>query len=307
MNLGKTLLIVNPTAKSGEGETAARTAEELLRKQLPDGPDVVRTSAAGHGRQLAAQLAERYQTVVALGGDGIAHEVVNGLMELDAAARPVFGLIPVGSGNDYARSLGVSFKVPQAVRQLLDYEARLTDLGMVNGEYFMETLSFGLDAAIALGTMERRKKDGKSGTLLYFEEGIHQFLHHLDFYPYELSTVDEGGAMSLRQGGSAILVAVQLGPTYGGGFMICPKARLDDGLLDVCVANGPISALRAIKVFLSAKGGHHVGHPAITLSRAQEAVLRFEGTPQCQIDGEAFSAPEYRIRVVPNALRVIRS
>ena len=307
MNLGKTLLIVNPTAKSGEGETAARTAEELLRTQLLDGPDVVRTSAAGHGRQLAEQLGGRYQTVVALGGDGIAHEVACGLMGLDAAQRPAFGLIPVGSGNDYARSLGMSFKVPQAVQQLLGYQAQLTDLGMVNGEYFLETLSFGLDAAIALGTMERRKKDGKSGTRLYLEEGIHQFVHHLDFHPYEMSSLDEKGEMSLRQGGSAILIAVQVGPTYGGGFMVCPKARLDDGLLDVCVANGPISVLRAIKVFLSAKGGHHVGHPAIKLSRVQEVVVRFERTPPCQIDGEPFSAPEYRIRVVPQALRVIRA
>lgn len=307
MNLGKTLLIANPAAKSGEGEAAARTAEELLRAQLEDGPDVVRTSAAGHGSQLARQLGSRYQTVVALGGDGVVHEVVNGLMALEAAERPALGVIPVGSGNDYARSLGVSFKVPEAVAQLCRYHPKLTDLGVVNGRYFAETLSFGLDAAIALGTMERRRGSGKSGTRLYFEEGIHQFMHHLDFYPYELSAVDASGEMVLRQGGKAVLLAVQVGPTYGAGFEVCPKASLDDGLLDICVANGPIGMLRAIKLFISAKNGGHVSHPAIKLKQVSELIVRFEGTPQCQIDGEPFTADEYRIRCLPGALQVIRS
>ena len=307
MNLGKTLLIANPAAKSGEGEAAARTAEELLRAQLEDGPDVVRTSAAGHGSQLARQLGSRYQTVVALGGDGVVHEVVNGLMALEAAERPALGVIPVGSGNAYARSLGVSFKVPEAVAQLCRYQPKLTDLGVVNGRYFAETLSFGLDAAIALGTMERRRGSGKSGTRLYFEEGIHQFMHHLDFYPYELSAVDASGEMVLRQGGKAVLLAVQVGPTYGAGFEVCPKASLDDGLLDVCVANGPIGMLCAIKLFISAKNGGHVSHPAIRLKQVSELIVRFEGTPQCQIDGEPFTADEYRIRCLPGALQVIRS
>lgn len=307
MDLGKTLLIVNPTAQSGEGEHAARAAEKLLRATLVDGPDVVRTSAAGHGSELAATLGARYQTVVALGGDGVIHEVVGGLMQLDAPQRPALGVIPVGSGNDYARSLGVSSKVPQAVEQLCSYPAQLTDLGVVNGQYFMETLSFGLDAAIALGTMERRKKSGKSGTMLYLEEGIHQFLNHLDTYPFECSAVEADGTMNLRQSGNAILFAVQVGPTYGGGFNICPEAALDDGLLDICIAHGPVGVLRALKVFLSAKDGHHVNHPAIELRRVQELVVRFEGMPPCQIDGEPLCADEYRIRVVPQALRVIRS
>ena len=267
----------------------------------------MRTSAAGHGSQLARQLGSRYQTVVALGGDGVVHEVVNGLMALEAAERPALGVIPVGSGNDYARSLGVSFKVPEAVAQLCRYQPKLTDLGVVNGRYFAETLSFGLDAAIALGTMERRRGSGKSGTRLYFEEGIHQFMHHLDFYPYELSAVDASGEMVLRQGGKAVLLAVQVGPTYGAGFEVCPKASLDDGLLDVCVANGPIGMLCAIKLFISAKNGGHVSHPAIRLKQVSELIVRFEGTPQCQIDGEPFTADEYRIRCLPGALQVIRS
>lgn len=307
MNLGTTLLIVNPTAQSGAGETAARTAELLLGERLGGGPDVVRTTAPGHGRELARQLGSRYQTVVALGGDGLVHEVVNGLMELEACERPVLGVIPVGSGNDYARSLSVSFKVPEAVEQLCSYQPKLTDLGMVNGRCFAETLSFGLDAAIALGTMERRKGSGKSGTRLYFEEGIHQFTHHLDFYPYELSAVDASGEMELRQSGRAVLLAVQVGPTYGAGFAVCPKASLDDGLLDVCVANGPIGMLRAIRLFISAKNGGHVKHPAIKLKQVSELIVRFEGTPQCQIDGEPFTADEYRIRCLPGALRVIRA
>ncbi len=72
----------------------------------------------------------------------------------------MLGVIPVGSGNDYAATLGMSGKVDRAVRQILDGEAGLVDVGCVNGSYFVETLSFGFDAAIALDTVERRKKTG---------------------------------------------------------------------------------------------------------------------------------------------------
>lgn len=236
---GSILLIANPAAQNGNGAAAAQRAVGLLRAQLgEDAVVLARTAGPRHASEIA-ERAEGCSTVIALGGDGVIHEVAGGLMRRPAARRPALGVIPVGSGNDYARTLGVSTKVDEACAQLLGAEARLADVGRVNGHWFVETLSFGLDAAIALDTMERRVRTGRTGTVLYMESGIDQLLHHLDLRRYRVS-FDGGETVEAE----SVTFAVQIGPYYGGGFKICPDARIDDGLLDVCVAHPP-SAQRA--------------------------------------------------------------
>ena len=154
------LLIANPAAQRGNGKEAADTASRMLSEWLSvdtGSLECVFTERPRHAIELAAAAStDRYDVVVALGGDGVVHEVANGLMQLPAEKRPTFGLIPVGSGNDYARTLGISEKLTEALGQLVAGARRIHDVGVCNGEYFVETLSFGLDAAIALDTVERR-------------------------------------------------------------------------------------------------------------------------------------------------------
>ncbi len=299
------LVIVNPAAQSGAGELAATQAEALIRKACGQGPDVVRTRHAGHGGELAASMGAGYDLVVALGGDGIIHEVVGGLMQLPAAKRPALGVIPVGSGNDYARTLKMSTKVDAAVAQILEGRSVAADLGCCNGEYFTQTISFGLDAAIALGTVERRKKTGRHGTMLYLQEGIDQLFNHLDTYDYTLEILDGPAQDVGRYSGRDILIAVQNGVTYGGGFAICPAASIQDGMLDICIAHGPVNPLFATTVFLSAKNGHHTGFKLIEQHRASRLRLEFDCRPPCQIDGEPHIADSYDICVEHAALQVI--
>ena len=179
MNIGSALLIANPAAQRGNGARAAEIARDLLRDWLGDeNVGFALTERPGHAAEIAASAPkDRYAAVIALGGDVLAHEVVNGLVRLPRADRPAFGLVPVGSGNDYARTIGMSESVPDAIVQFLDAEMRALDLGCCNGEFFTETLSFGLDAAIALDTVERRKHTNKTEAALYFESGIDQLLH----------------------------------------------------------------------------------------------------------------------------------
>ena len=277
--LGKTLLIANPAAQNGNGAAAAERAAALLGDALGDGAlDVASTRGPGEAVRLAAG-AGAYDTVLALGGDGVIHEAANGLMRLPAGERPTFGIVPVGSGNDYARTLGMSARsVGAAVAQLLAARARPADVGRCNGEFFVETLSFGVDAAIALDTVERRARTGRTGTALYLASGMDQLLHHLDCHRYT---------------------------AYGGGFRICPDARIDDGLLDVCIAHPPFGVARAVFVFLLAKGGRHTGFRQIELRRARTLSVRFDAPPPVQIDGEPLEAAEYAIDVVPRALGVL--
>ena len=297
---GSILLIANPAAQNGNGAAAAQRAVGLLRAQLgEDAVVLARTAGPRHASEIA-ERAEGCSTVIALGGDGVIHEVAGGLMRRPAARRPALGVIPVGSGNDYARTLGVSTKVDEACAQLLGAEARPVDVGRVNGHWFVETLSFGVDAAIALDTVERRARTGRTGTALYLASGMDQLLHHLDCHRY---TASFDGGEPVR--GASFTFAVQVGPTYGGGFRICPDARIDDGLLDVCIAHPPFGIARAVFVFLLAKGGRHTGFRQIELRRARTLSVRFDAPPPVQIDGEPLEASEYAIDVVPRALDVL--
>ena len=281
----KILLIANPASRHGEGIVDAARVEALLHERADAELTVLMTQRRGHAEELAA-AAGGFDLVVVVGGDGAAHEVANGLMRIPREGRPAMGVVPAGSGNDYALSLGMSRSLEEAARQLVSAPRRWADLGVCNGRHFIETLSFGLDAAIALDTIERRKRTGAAGVTLYMQSGFDQLRNHLAYQ-------------------RVVLCAVQVGPTYGGGFRICPDARFDDGMLDVCVAHAPVSALKAGFVFLCAKGGRHRRFREIESLRAREIRLRFGFAPPAQIDGEPLDAVEYAVSIEPAALRVV--
>ena len=299
---GNVLIIANPAAQRGNGAHAAQMAFELLCDRIgSDKVALALTQRPLHAVELAAQATrEKQYAVIALGGDGVVHEVVNGLMTIEHGQRPRFGVVPVGSGNDYARTLGISESVPDALAQLLDARERAVDIGCCNGEYFAETLSFGLDAAIALDTVQRRKRTGEQGTILYLKSGLDQLLHHLDTFSFE-AVLDD----STRFADAVHLLTVQIGQTYGGGFRICPEADPADGLFDICYASAPMNVPVATFKFLSAKNAHHTKFKGIHFLRTSALKLAFDRRPPCQIDGEELIADSFSISICPSALTVL--
>lgn len=298
---GKTLFIANPAAQRGNGLEASRIVYDLLVEWLGEGNvDLQLTEHPKHAIQIAEVARGAYATVIVLGGDGIIHEAVNGLMRIPAQERPRFGLVPVGSGNDYARTVGMSESLPEAVVQLVDAGEVALDIGLCNGEYFTETLSFGLDAAIALDTVERRKRTGEQGTILYLKSGLDQLLHHLDTFTFK-AVLDGERHLSAP----IHMFTVQIGQTYGGGFRICPEADPTDGIFDLCYAAAPMSVPEATFKFLRAKDAHHTKFKNIFFERASSIELSFDKRPPCQIDGEAHIADSYSISIEKQALRVL--
>lgn len=273
--LGRTLVIANPAAQLGRGYDAALRAERLLRERegACTAVDVVFTNAAGDARGFAAGSVG-YDTIVCVGGDGTIYEVGNGLVSLERAKRPRLGVVPMGSGNDYARTLGMAFSVDEAVAQLC--------------------------AGIALDTQERRLRTGTTGLRLYAASCVDQLLHHKRDYGFTLRV--DGGA---PERGTLILMAVQIGPSYGSGFKVCPEARLDDGLLDVCIAHAPIGTLKGSFIFLRAKNGHHERFEGIDIRTARSLELSFDQAPPVQIDGERYQADTYSLGILAGALGVI--
>ena len=313
---GKTLVIANPAAQSGRGREGAIEVERALKTgEAPVVSWEIRlTTRRGEATEIAAQASE-YDTVLVLGGDGVIHEAVNGLMRLDESARPLLGVLPLGSGNDFARTLGVASrtKPADALRELAGCGTERTfDLGFVSsdaepaGTWFMQTLSFGLDAAIALGSMETRKGSGTHGTRLFGALGLDVFAHNRDPFPYTATLWERGGSEPVKLAGEEVVFAVQVGPTYGGGFRICPQASPTDGLLDLCRSLRVPSVPHTLALFARARLGLHAESPVLefrTVSRMELAFVQQE--PPCQADGEALHGMRYEIKSVSRALRVI--
>lgn len=300
-SMGKTLAIVNPAARNGDGARGAAFLRYAAGSAVApfEGIQIETTREAGHATALAAQ-ASNFDCVLAVGGDGVVHETLAGLMRIPREKRPAFALIPCGNGNDYARTLGMSFVMEEALTQLSSAQRISADVGVCNGEYFAETLSFGLDAAIALGTYERRRRTGREGTRLFVEEGANQLVFHRD--AYDFTAIADGGT---SKQGSMHLFAVQVGPTYGGGFRVCPNADATDGKLDCCVAKAPLGILKAAYLFARAKDGKHVGHTgSFDFFDAKSLTLEFDREPPAQIDGEPIHGTKFDIAVLPGALDV---
>lgn len=333
-NLGKTLIIANPQAQSGAAAQAAARLQRFLELYIHERAfDVAYTQAPRHACQIAAR-AVGYQTVLALGGDGVIHEVANGLMRIDASRRPALGVVPVGSGNDFARTIGLTdcsgsdfshllASRPHAVDVMrVDWQREDTARGpaaqntsaqgmarplgnaqaATGTEYVIETFSMGLDAAIGLGTHDLRYSTGLTGTALYTASGLRAFGR--DYRCFDsLVAFDGEPEKPLR----TITFAVQNGPTYGSGFQICPDADPADGLLDVCYAQGPAPRAIALPVFLSAKNGRHVHSKHIHMRRARKVSFTFaEANYPIQVDGERLEATRLTIEVAPAALTVLK-
>lgn len=313
--LGRTLIIVNPAAQSGAARKVGERLQRFLNMYLhgQDRFELVYTEAPRHAIELASKAAE-FESVLAVGGDGIVHEVANGLMRIDRGDRPALGVVPVGSGNDFAKTLGIPEVLSDTdLVSILACRRATFDVGRVEFapaqghtserrvEYFVETLSFGLDAAIGLGTYALRASTGLRGAPLYTLSGLETFGARYRDYPATVS-IDGGEQQRLR----TLIFAVQLGPTYGSGYRICPDADPADGLFDVCYATGPVPRIIALPLFLSAKNGHHLKSKHITSRRARVIDLAFDAADYpIQADGERICATRATVTCMPAELDVL--
>lgn len=169
-------------------------------------------------------------------------------------------------------------------------------------EYFVQTLSFGLDAAVAIGTVDLRATVALTGAPLYLMSGAGVFLRSFKSYPVRVS-IDGGAAQELR----TFLMAIQLGPTYGSGFLICPEADPADGRFDLCYASGKATRAHALALLLRAKNGHHLSSPLIHTATARHLELAFERDDYpIQADGERIRARSMTVELLPGELTVLR-
>lgn len=295
MSNRKALVIINPAARHGETEALVPVVEKLLAS-LPH--DTIITNGSGHATAASAGAAG-YDSVIAVGGDGTVHEVLNGLMAISAEHRPALGVLPTGSGNDTRRTLGVPTDLALAALAVGSGERRRFDVGVCNGIYFNNSFAAGLDAKVTAKAVEYKVTKGRDGLWLYLTALMHVLLHDLD--SFDLTVAFDGQE---PQPHDTLIVAVTNGPTYGGGFFITPDAVPDDGLFDVCMID-PLGLPEALMRLPFVIAGKHTGMKPVHMSRHRSLSIRSDIPLPAQIDGEVLLDTRYEISMLPDAIECL--
>lgn len=291
----KTLLIVNPVAKHGETSKLLPAIERLLASL---DHDTVVTEHPGHAAQIARE-AQGYSNVVACGGDGTVHEVLNGLMSHSSETRPALGVLPTGSGNDTRRTLGISEDLTEAALALATGERRRFDVGVCNGIFFNNSFAAGLDAKVTAKAVEYKVTTGRSGLWLYLTALLHVLFNDLASFPMRISF--DGGPAEEHD---TLIIAITHGPTYGGGFFITPDAVPDDALFDVCMID-PLSLPQALMRLPFVILGKHTNMKVVHMSRHESVTIECDSALPAQIDGEVLLESRYEVSMLPGAIECI--
>ncbi|HET8586648.1 MAG TPA: diacylglycerol kinase family protein [Candidatus Limnocylindria bacterium] len=298
----QTVIILNPAANAGRASALRPWLAAALREL---GARLVVTSAAGEAEQVAAAAAaDGWPRVVAVGGDGTVQEAINGIMAGPSARRPVLGVLAAGSGNDLARSL----RLPRARHEALAVAVNGDPIAIDVAEaadasgrrrHFASAGGTGFDAQVAhaMARPRGRWQRGRVGYLLSTLAELRRYRNARLSLRWE-----DGTAGSVEAELRALMVAFANGAYYGGGMRIAPEARLDDGLLDLCIV-GDITRREAVRQLPGLYRGAHVTHPAVRMARAGR--LEIDGEPSAvHLDGEPFGQLPLRVTVRPRALGV---
>ena len=283
-------LLVNPTSGKGRGARLCEPVAGRLRGHGYDVDIVVGRDADEAFDQIRNRVAKGVDALVAVGGDGL----VNMALQVVAGTATPLGIVPAGTGNDIARSLGLPLDEPvTAVDLLATAEPRAVDVGRALGRWFGGVLSSGFDSMVNERANRMRWPRGRSRYNIAIAAELRTFRP----VPFVLELDGE------RWETEAMLVAVGNGVSYGGGMKVCPGASMDDGLFDVTVL-GPISKLEFVRVFPQVYSGAHVNHPAVTVRRAKYVSLAAAGVT-AYADGERVALLPVTCDVVPGALHVL--
>jgi len=283
-------LLVNPTAGRGRGARAGRevagrlhdaghAVRQLIGRDVSESQDMAREA-----------VARGTDALVVVGGDGMVHL---GLQAVGGTEVP-FGVVPAGSGNDFARAIGVPLRDTAAAASIVVTGAeRRVDLGRMGDQWFAGVVAAGFDARVNDRANRMRWPRGRMryNAAMLVELGVFQpvpYLLDLDGDVWETS---------------AMLVTIGNIPSYGGGMRVTPGAILDDGLLDIMIVK-PLSKARFLTVFPRVYTGSHVDLPFVEIRRAKQARIDAPGIT-AYADGERLGPLPQTFEAVPAALRVL--
>lgn len=303
----KVKLILNPMADLGR---AWQTADDLrpIAQEFKGELSWSGTVYPTHAIELAKQAAEEgCDIVIALGGDGTIHEVMNGLMQIPENKRPMMGVVPIGSGNDFAYSMGIVEKPAQALANALKGEnIQTVDIGLITDEYgrteyFANTLGIGFDAVV---TIRSHKLPIVKGFLMYLTAVIQTIL--LNHNPAKMQIETE----TKKWGQDVLMLTLCNGPREGGGFMLSPNSKNNDGKMEFLTVTklSRATMFRLVPEFLN---GTHMRFKQVQMGEFKTLTLNSDLPLYIHADGEIYTSfgsnlCKASIRVLPQALKVVK-
>jgi diacylglycerol kinase (ATP) len=283
-------VIANPTAGRGTG---ARVLPDL-RIALSSRTEIVsrETTAPGDEQNIAGQALDAgAQLIVSVGGDGTCTKVASVILHRRSTCA--LAVFPAGTGNDFAKTLGVQRSSLPKFASLLDQIPHKIDVGRADGHYFLNSCGFGFDAAVLDASTKVRRLTGNA---IYIYAALKQL--------FTYGGVDV--AVGNKELSRMLMVTVSNGQWLGGAFHIAPSASAIDGKLDVAMIRDSGVVERAL-LFLSATRGTHVTRSSVMQMQLPKVTLNFSSPPAMEIDGELRYAKSSTVIVecIPRALSVI--
>ena len=289
-------VIINPAAGRGRREGRIAGLRELLDRAIPDRREIFTTGPGQEAALVDQALAEGCDTIVAIGGDGTWSLVADRI--LGSGRHDVrLGLLPAGTGNDFGKSVGITFdRAERVVRAIAERRARRVDVGRAGGRHFLNVVGAGFDIAViddVVGLPLLR------GDALYRVCALRQ-LFRFPGLPLEIHANSDRPLVL-----DHLMLVVANANYFGGSFHIAPHARLDDGRLDaVSIANG--SAFERARLFSLVGRGRHEGHPKVVIKQASRLEVHSEPGWRYEMDGEVYTCEGGRLEIVsvPAALEI---
>ena len=286
--------IINPISGDKEMQNAKRKLPKLIMQTL-DGaqwlPNIAFTEYAGHATELARQYARMgFDAVVAVGGDGTVNEIAQGIHDTQTA----LGIIPMGSGNGFARHLSIPMRANKAIEMLNHSEPISVDYGLANGKLFVSTCGTGFDAVVA----DQFAGSIKRGIGTYVQDILKDVF---TYHPQTYRIVGDGWDVTHK----AFLITFANSNQWGNEAKIAPKASVQDGLMDIMMMSSHAilaSASLALRLFT---GNIDDSHFMDTI-RAKEVTLERESAAPFHIDGDPVEmGKDIQIRIVADGLKVL--
>ena len=287
-------LIANPIAGKGKAAAMAEKAYRRLKGQGLKGV-IEFTTQPGDANRIAREIVQNGgRWIIACGGDGTVHEIVNAIAEKPDV---VLGMLPCGKGNDLAAALKIPKSLASAVNVLLYGVTRQIDLGKIGNRYFDTIVTCGYDSEVN----RRVAVEGApfSGTLSYVYTAI------TTLFSFESPSARVEGDFGVYDGG-ILLTATGNTHRYGGGLKILPDAVLDDGLLDVCIIR-PVPRRTVLRMMISLFWGGHTSHPAVRIHRTKSLTIHADPPILLFADGEQVCYTPATIQVVERGLTALAS
>lgn len=289
----KHVFVVNPAA--GKGKALGRIPD--IKRIFAGNPDdycIEITQRPGHATEIAAKYAENQKCrIYSVGGDGTLNEVVNGM----AGSGSSLGIIPCGSGNDFIRSIFQDFKRTDLLDKTIKGKEKPIDIARINDRYFINISSAGFDAEVVYNTRNIKRIPGIGGSLAYIL-GI--LITVFKFTGNDLR-IDIDGKQTE---GKVLLAAIANGRYYGGGMLPAPEAKIDDGMLDICIVK-PVSKAKILMLFPKLIKGTHGSINEVSFNKGRRIEIRSKNELSINIDGEVIRGDKAVFEIIPKGVNII--